>query len=324
MTAVYIEPQHAEATSPVLAEADRDDLTYLSRASKSEATWKAYRTDNRHFAGWCDRHDYEPLPTSSEAVCLYLRDLAAEGFRPSTMQRRLTSISQAHKAAGYESPTAAQQVRQVMQGIRRSLTAEVRRVEPVTIERLRTMVATCDESPAGIRDRAALLLAFASAVRRSELVGLDVGDVTFTEDGLRVRLRRSKTDQEGEGRTIGVPFSSDLRTCPVRTLRAWLDLSGHEVGPLFLPVTRHGRIGAHRLSGSAFAGIVKRRAGRAGFDPAEFSGHSTRAGFCTSAAAAGAPDRSIMRQTGHRSHRMLSVYIREGSLFRGNAAGFVL
>jgi integrase len=188
---------------------------------------------------------------------------------------------------------------------------------------LRAMVQGLGTDPAGCRDRALLLLGFAGALRRSELVGLDVADVTEGSDGLTVRLRRSKTDQESAGRTLGIPYGSNPVTCPVRAWRAWLELSGITEGAAFRPVDRHGRIGETRLSGQAVALVLKRHAARAGLDPAGVAGHSLRAGLATSAAAAGVPERVIAGTTGHRGTAMLSRYIREGSLFRENAASAV-
>jgi integrase len=177
--------------------------------------------------------------------------------------------------------------------------------------------------PARCRDRTLLLLGFAGALRQSELVGLDVADVTEGTDGLTVRLRRSKTDQEGAGRTIGIPYGSNPVTCPVRSWRAWLELSSITEGPAFCPVDRHGHIGAARLSPPAVALVLKRHASRAGLDPSEVAGHSLRAGLATSAAAADVPERVIAEQTGHRGTAMLRRCIREGSLFRENAASAV-
>ena len=185
------------------------------------------------------------------------------------------------------------------------------------------MVKGLGIDPAGCRDRALLLLGFAGALRRSELVGLDVADVTEGTDGLTVRLRRSKTDQEGAGRTVGIPYGSNPATCPVRAWRAWLEVSGVAEGAAFRPVDRHGHIGGTRLSAQAVALVLKRHAARAGLDPGEVAGHSLRAGLATSAAAAGVPERVIAEQTGHRGTAMLRRYIREGSLFRENAASAV-
>jgi integrase len=196
-------------------------------------------------------------------------------------------------------------------------------VRPLTVPELRTMLQGLGSEPAGCRDRALLLLGFAGALRRNELVGLDVADITEGIDGLTVRLRRSKTDQEGAGRTLGIPFGSNPVTCPVRAWRTWLEVSGITEGPAFRPVDRHGHIGSTRLSAQAVALVLKRHAARAGLDPDEMAGHSLRAGLATSAAAAGVPERVIAEQTGHKGTAMLRRYIREGSLFRENAAGAV-
>jgi integrase len=185
------------------------------------------------------------------------------------------------------------------------------------------MVEGLGTDPAGCRDRALFLLGFAGALRRSELVGLDMDDVTEGSDGLTVRLRRSKTDQEGAGRTVGIPFGSNPVTCPVRAWRAWLEVSGITEGHAFCPVDRHGHLGTTRLSGNAVALVLKRHAAGAGLDPKEVAGHSLRAGLATSAAGAGVPERVIAEQTGHKGTAMLRRYIREGSLFRENAASAV-
>jgi integrase len=185
------------------------------------------------------------------------------------------------------------------------------------------MLQGLGSDPAGCRDRALLPLGFAGALRRSELVGLDVDNVCEGTDGLKVHLRRSKTDQEGAGRTLGIPYGSSPVTCPVRAWRAWLEVSGITEGHAFRPVDRHGRIGPRRLSAQAVALVLKRHAARAGLDPAEVAGHSLRAGLATSAAAIGVPERVIAEQTGHKGTAMLRRYIREGSLFRENAAGAV-
>src|SRR3982751_5216357 len=173
----------------------------------------------------------------------------------------------------------------------------------------------------GIRDRAIILLGFASAFRRSELVGLNVEDCTFSKDGLTVRLSHSKTDQEGAGRKIGIPYGSNPETCPVRVLHAWMEEAGITSGPLFRSITRHGQVQPGSLSGVDVARIVKKLAQRAGLDASKYAGHSLRAGHATSAAIAGASERSIMVQTGHRSVQMRRRYIRDGSLFRENSAG---
>jgi integrase len=174
-----------------------------------------------------------------------------------------------------------------------------------------------------IRDRALLLIGFAGALRRSELVGLDVGDIEHVRQGVVLHLRKSKTDQDGRGRKIGIPHGR-TRWCPVASLDAWFATSGINEGAVFRPVDRHGRVHDIRLSGEAIALVVRERVAAAGLDPAQYSGHSLRAGLATSAAQAGVPTWRIRAQTRHASDAMLARYIREGELFMDNAAGALL
>ena len=233
------------------------------------------------------------------------------------------AINQAHRAAGHESPTAAALVRTLLAGIRRAKGTAPGAKAATLIEDIRGMVAALPAGLLGKRDRALLLVGFAGAFRRSELVGLDREDLQFTRDGLVLTLRRSKTDQEGQHRKVAVPYGSSPETCPVRALQAWLDAVGGSTGIVFRRLNRHGHILPGRLSDKAVARAVKTYAAAAGLDAANYSGHSLRAGLATSAAIGGASERSIMAQTGHRSTTMVRRYIREGSLFRENAAARV-
>jgi integrase len=212
-------------------------------------------------------------------------------------------------------------VRNTFKGVKRTLgTAPVQKAAALT-EDIRAMVAVTDDGIIGARDRALILLGFAGAFRRSELVGFDVEDCSFGRDGLTVTLRKSKTDQNAEGRRVGVPFGANPDSCPLRNLQAWIEAAAITTGPLFRSITRHGQVQAGRLSGIDVARVVKKLVTRAGLDPAKYAGHSLRAGHATSAAIAGASERSIMNQTGHRSVQMVRRYIRDGSLFRENSAG---
>lgn len=294
-------------------------------ASKAPNTVRAYRSDLSDFTMWCTDHQLTPIPATAETVALYITALAGAAAKPSTIQRRLSAISQAHQLSGHEpSPTQAPIVRTTMAGIRRTLgMAPVQKTAVVTAE-LRTLLGvTPEDTLAGLRDRALLLVGFAGGFRRSELVAVDVADVEETEDGLRVRVRRSKTDQEGEGREVGIPRGQKPETDPVRALRAWRVAAGIDGGPLFRPVNRHDTVQDRRLTAEGVAMVVKRAAERAGLDPACYAGHSLRSGLATAAAAGGAPERAIMRQTGHRSVEMVRRYIRAGSLFQENAAAYV-
>jgi site-specific recombinase XerD len=291
-------------------------------ASRSEATLRNYRTGWEQFVAWAEAHGRASLPASSETVALYVADLAKRA-KPATIDSRLAAISAAHRAAGHESPTKAESVRLVRRGVRRTVGTAQRQVRPVSVVDLRSMVNGLGDDLAGHRDRAMILLGFAGALRRSELVGLDVGDVAQEPDGLTLTLRRSKTDPEGAGRTVGLPYGANEATDPVRAWRTWLNVSGITNGAAFRRIDRHGNLGSTRLTAQSVAAVVKRHAERAGIDPAEVTGHSLRAGLATSAAAAGVTERAIAATTGHKGTAMLRRYIREGSLFRENAAAAV-
>ena len=297
-----------------------DQAREFIRASKAENTLRGYQSDWREFCAWCEGHGVAPLPAAHESVAAYVAECAGH-LKPGSIQRRLNAIAEAHKAAGLDSPTSAGMVKNVMKGIRRTLgTAPVQK-SPTLTDDIRAMVDAADPGLIGARDRALILLGFAGAFRRSELVALDVEDCAFGKDGLTVTLRRSKTDQVGAGRKIGIPYGSNPETCPVRTLQSWLELIGISAGPVFRAISRHGHVRPRRLSPVDVARVVKKLADRAGLDATKYAGHSLRAGHATSAAIAGASERSIMNQTGHRSVQMVRRYIRDGSLFRENSAG---
>ena len=297
-----------------------DRVREYIRASKAENTLRGYQSDWRGFCAWCEGQNVCPLPAAPESVASYIAECTGH-LKPGSIQRRLNAIAEAHKAAGLESPTHTGIVRNTMKGIRRTMgTAPTQKTAALTAD-IRAMVDAAGADLIGARDRALILLGFSGAFRRSELVALDIEDCAFGKDGLTITLRRSKTDQEGAGRRIGIPYGSNPETCPVRTMQAWLELAGIGAGPVFRSINRHGQVQVGRLSGIDVARVVKKLAQRAGLDSAKYAGHSLRAGHATSAAIAGASERSIMNQTGHRSVQMVRRYIREGSLFRENSAG---
>jgi site-specific recombinase XerD len=310
-------PEQAAEIGPPLP---MDQVRQYIKASKAASTLRGYQSDWREFCAWCEAHGQHPLPASPEAVAAFIAG-CADHLKPGSIQRRLNAIAEAHKATGAESPTRHATVANTMKGIRRTLgTAPVQKAAALT-EDVRAMVAATDQGIIGARDRALILLGFAGAFRRSELVSFDVGDCGFGRDGLTVTLRKSKTDQTGEGRKIGIPYGSNPDTCPVRVLHEWLDQAEISGGPLFRSINRHGQVQAGRLGGLDVARIIKKLVARAGLDAGKYAGHSLRAGHATSAAIAGASERSIMNQTGHRSVQMVRRYIRDGSLFRENSAG---
>lgn len=297
-----------------------DQAREFARQSKAESTLRGYRADWRDFCAWCEAHGVCPLPASPETVAAYIAECAGR-LKVGSIQRRSNAITEAHKAMGLDSPTSAGIVRATLKGIRRTLGTASAQKAPTLTDDIRAMVDATDTGLIGTRDRALILLGFAGAFRRSELVSLDIENCAFGKDGLTLTLRRSKTDQDGAGRKIGIPYGSNPETCPVRTIQAWIEQSGIGSGPLFRSINRHGRLRVRRLSGIDVARVVKKLAERAGLDPAKYAGHSLRAGHATSAAIAGASERSIMNQTGHRSVQMVRRYIRDGSLFRENSAG---
>ena len=290
------------------------------KASKANNTLRGYQSDWRDFSAWCEVHSIQCLPAAPESVATYIAECAGH-LKSGSIQRRLNAITEAHKAMGLEPPTHSPIVVNTMKGIRRTKgTAPVQKA-PTLIDDVRAIVDATGEGLIGTRDRALILLGFAGAFRRSELVNLDIADCAFGKDGLTVTLRRSKVDQNREGRKIGIPYGSNPETCPVRTVQDWLEQAAIATGPLFRSINRHGHVQPGGLSGIDVARIVKKLAERAGLDAAKYAGHSLRAGHATAAAIGGASERSIMKQTGHRSVQMVRRYIRDGSLFRENSAG---
>lgn len=312
---------HPQAPIRSLEDAAEQARKYVVEA-KAQNTRRAYATDWRMFVEWCVANDLQALPASPETVVLYVTILA-QSYKVSTIDRRLTAISQAHQAARLDPPTKNIAVATVMSGIRRTLGTAQDGKAPALVDDVRAMVAGLPNTRHGLQQRALLLLGFAGAFRRSELVALDVADFQFTRAGLVVTIRRSKTDQTGEGMQKGIPNGSTADTCPVRAVKAWLKAANISSGPVFRPVNRADEVQAARLADQAVARAVKRGAERAGLDPSLYAGHSLRAGLATSAAAAGVEERLIAKQTGHKSMTVLRRYIREGSLFNDNAAGKV-
>lgn len=292
-------------------------------ASKADNTRRAYRSDWAGFSSWCAANGLECLPAAPETVALYLTSRAEAGRKASTLTRCLAAISEAHLAVGLVSPRGSSTVKAVLRGIRRTTGTDPHQKAALLPGELKAMLEALPGTLAGLRDRALLLVGFVGAFRRSELVGLNVEDVSRVADGLEITLRRSKTDQEAEGRKVGLPFASTPAACPVRSLAAWMGASLITTGPIFRSLNRHGHLGT-RLSGRSVALIVKRSAQAVGIEAEHLAGHSLRAGLATAAAKAGKSSRAIMKQTGHRSERMVAKYIRDASLFTENAAAGLL
>ena len=313
-------PVLAPQTALVAVQDAHDKARQFVQNAKASSTVRAYRSDWHDFETWCSASGLTSLPAEPGTVALYLA-ARADTLKPATLGRRLAAIAKAHQAAGHESPCSMRHaaVSEVLKGIRRTKGTAQACKAPLLAAQLIRALANMRTDLVGVRDRALLLIGFSGAFRRSELVALDVADVEVGEDGLTVTLRRSKTDQEGHGRKVGIPRGTSAETCPVRALRAWMDAASITEGPLFRSVNRHGQVGG-RLSDKHVAIAVKQAAAPVGLDAKAFAGHSLRAGLVTSAAIEGRSDRSIMNQTGHRSVAMVQRYVRDASLFRDNAA----
>ncbi|GIW88258.1 MAG: integrase [Isosphaeraceae bacterium] len=290
--------------------------------SKAENTKKSYRSDWGDFAAWCEKYRRPSMPAAPDTVAYYLAD-RSQDLKTSTLRRRLSTIAEAHRAAGFESPTKHAQVRYVWAGIRREKGVAQSHMKPTLTKHIREMVEHLPDSLLGVRDRALLLLGYAGAMRRSELVGLDVTDLAIAEEGLVVIIRKSKTDQVGVGRKIGIPFGEHAETCPVRAVQAWIEEADIDEGPLFRSVNKHGDVSDRRLTDQVVADVVKRSLIAAGKSARKYAAHSLRAGLITQAAMAGVSERAIQDQSGHKSLAVMRRYIRDGSLFRENAAAKV-
>ena len=294
---------------------------FFARAETAVSTRKAYRADFLRFQAWCAAHRATTLPATPATVAAFI---ATEATRcsVSTIRRRLAAIRYVHKLARVPTPTDDAQVAAIVRGIRRTIGTAPAKKAAITNEMLLAMVAARDGSLVDLRDRALLLVGFAGALRRSELVALDVEDIAETAQGLSVTIRRSKTDQEGAGATIAIVRGAIA--CPVAALTAWLAAAGITRGPLFRRVNKAGRVMPTRLTAQSVALIIKARARRIGLNPKPFSGHSLRAGFLVSAARRGASVFKMMDVSRHRSVDTLKGYVRDSEMFTNHAGNGLL
>lgn len=300
---------------------DADQLAGVAQAfaenATAPATRRAYRADFQTFAAWCDAHGVPPMAATASQVASFLADQAEAGVKASTLARRVAAIRYAYRLKGLEPPTGGEAVRTVLRGIRRTLGAAKDQKAPMTADILVELLRSIPDTITGKRDCALLALGFAGAFRRSELVALHVADLTETPDGLRVLIRRSKTDQDGEGQEIAVPNGTRLR--PVQAVKDWLTAAGITGGPVFRRIRRGGHVTAEGLTDKSVADLVKAYAERAGIDAAKFSGHSLRSGFITSGAEAGASILKLAEVSRHKSMETLRGYVRRADLFKDHA-----
>ncbi len=302
-------------------DADVAELRTIARAaadaSRAPATERAYAADWRDFSAFAGRIGRERLPADCETVALYVAELRRRGRRPATIARKLAAIAVYHRSAGHRSPAEHDVVRAVVRGTRRELGVAQRQSTALTLDGLTRVLAAIPDDIRGLRDRALLLVGWAGALRRSELVALEFSDLRFEEEGLVIRIRRSKTDQDAGGDTVAIALGSEATTCPVVALRHWLDAAEIASGPIFRRVRRNGAIGNAALSGYTVALITAARSHAAGLE-GDFAGHSLRSGFAMAAARAGSTERAIMRHGRWRDSASARRYIREGSRWEHN------
>ena len=301
-------PAHLAAElAELLEDADR-----YAAAAQAINTTRAYASDWRQFQAWCDRYQLESLPASATVIGLYVTSLAKRGLAVSTIRRRAAAIARAHRRAGHLPATSDPRVLTVMEGIARVHGSAPHKKTALLRDPLLELIDRIDPTTTvGLRDRAVLLLGFAVGLRRSELVALQVEDLSPSPDGIRIRIARSKTDQQGRGQELLVVYAEPPRPCPVRALRAWIDTTALAAGPVFRRVTRTGAVSTP-LTAQSVALIIKKRARAAGLDPREFAGHSLRAGYATQAARDGHHPTQIAATTRHQDQRVLAGYIRAG------------
>ena len=292
-----------------------------AKASRSAATWRAYEADWKGFSHWCRAVDLLPLPATSHTVALFIAAEAKRGRAPSTLGRRLAAIRLMHVGAQYPSPHDALEVDEVLRGIRRAWKRPPTHKAPAVDDKIMRMVdAVGPQTLKGLRDRALLLLGFAGAFRRSELVALDTDHLTAQVEGLSVRIASSKTDQEGVGQVVAIPRVVASPYCPVQALFDWLIAAEITSGAVFRHVHRGDTVARTRLSGQSVALIIKELAAKAGLDPSRYAGHSLRSGFLTSAARNRASIFKMADQSRHKSLDVLRAYVRNEQRFEDHAA----
>ena len=292
------------------------------KSSKANNTLRAYKSDFKDFGGFCAKHGFESLPTEPKVVSLYLTHLS-KNSKISTLRRRLVSIGMVHKLKGHYLDTKHPIIIENLLGIKRVKGSYQKGKKPILINHLKSIINIIDEQKIDeikkARDKALLLVGFAGGFRRTELISIDHEDLEFVTEGVKIIIKRSKTDQFGEGMTKGIPYFSNQKYCPVNNLKKWLELSNIKSGPIFRRFAKGSVLTNYRLTDQSVVLIIKFYLNLAGIENKNYSGHSLRSGFATVAAESGADERSIMTMTGHKTTQMVRRYIREANIFKNNA-----
>ena len=291
--------------------------------SKANNTVRAYKSDFNNFELFCAQNGFKSLPSEPKIVSLYLTYLSTKDLKMSTLKRRLVSIGVIHKLKGHYLDTKHPIIIENIIGIKRRKGSIQKSKKPLLIKSLKQIINVIDkekiEEIKKLRDRSIILIGFSGGFRRKEIVSLDYEDLDFVEEGLKISLKRSKTDQFGEGSIKGLPYFDNSQYCPVVSIRKWIEISKINSGPLFRRFTKGSKLSDNRLSDQTVALLIKDYLKIAGIESRNYSGHSLRSGFATSAAESGAEERSIMAMTGHKSTEMVRRYIKEANLFKNNA-----
>ena len=293
------------------------------QSSKANNTVRAYKSDFKDFGLFCAQNNFKSLPSEPKIVSLYLTYLSTKEAKISTLKRRLVSIGVIHRLKGYYLDTKHPSIIENIMGIKRRKGSIQKGKKPILISHLKKLINVIDEQMnediKKLRDRSIILIGFSGGFRRNEIVSLDYDDLDFVEEGLKIQIRRSKTDQFGEGLVKALPYFNNSKYCPVISLKKWIEISRINSGPLFKRFLKGSKLSENRLTDQTVALLIKEYLRLAGIDDKNYSGHSLRSGFATSAAESGAEERSIMAMTGHKSTEMVRRYIKEANLFKNNA-----
>ena len=292
------------------------------KSSKANNTVRAYKSDFDDFRLFCVQNGFKSLPSEPKIVSLYLTHLSTKDIKMSTLKRRLVSIGVIHKLKGHYLDTKHPSIIENVLGIKRRKGSIQKGKKPLLINILKEIINVIDHNKNDeikkIRDRSIILIGFSGGFRRNEIVSLDYDDLDFVKEGLKIILKRSKTDQFGEGLVKGLPYFNNTKYCPVLTLKKWIEVSNINSGSLFRRFSKGSKLTDNRLTDQTVALLLKKYLKLAGIDSKNYSGHSLRSGFATSAAESGAEERNIMAMTGHKSPEMVRRYIKEANLFKNN------
>ena len=293
------------------------------KSSKANNTIRAYKSDFNDFGLFCAQNGFKSLPSEPKIISLYLTHLSTKEVKMNTLKRRLVSIGVIHKLKGHYLDTKHPSIIENIMGIKRRKGSYQKGKKPLLINNLKLLINVIDkdnnEEIMSARDRSIILIGFSGGFRRNEIVSLDFDDIDFVSEGLKINLKRSKTDQFGEGSVKGLPYFNNSQYCPVLSLKKWIEISNIESGPLFRRFSKGSKLTDNRLTDQTIALLIKKYLKLAGIESKNYSGHSLRSGFATSAAESGAEERSIMAMTGHKSTEMVRRYIKEANLFKNNA-----